>query len=254
MSSYTGSSVMPQSPMITRNSYFAGAMCLVFFLASQAFQEIAYRFWIRTPHTPQDELLIYLLKIDQVRAFLVLAGILALAVPFCVIAIRCLRAAPLASTLGLTFGAAFIFFELSQRAAEILVVGQNWANTFSHALSASERDAILQRFAAWNEAAAPLTFCLRLSYLLGSLAFARATWKAKAPARWGYLATVAFLLNALRLLARLLSTFAAQAWLNGFNDQLYFPAVFIIIGMLTLWFFLMARSCEPTGAGADSAS
>jgi len=240
--------------MKMRNSYFAGAMCLVFFLASQAFQEVAYHFWIPAPRNPHDELLIYLLRIDQVRSLFVLAGILALAVPFGVIAIRCFRAAPLASTLGLIFGAAFIFFELSERAVEIFVVGQNWANGFSRALSASESEAILRRFAAWNEAAAALTFCLRLSYLLGSLAFARATWKAEAPARWGWLATVAFLLNALRLLARLLSTFAAQKWLNGFNDQLYFPAVFAIMGMLTVWFFLMAGTCDPTGAGPDSAA
>ena len=60
-------------------------------------------------------------------------------------------------------------------------------------------------------------------------------------APWYRLATLAFVLNALRLLGRLLSTFAGQAWLSGLNDRFYFPAVLVINAMLALWFVRLAK-------------
>jgi hypothetical protein len=86
-----------------------------------------------------------------------------------------------------------------------------------------------------------------LCYLLCSLSFAYAIWKAKSTSSWEWLAAVAFLLNALRLMARILSSFAGQHWLDGFNDSLYFPAVFTIVTLLAIWFFLHARNPDPTG-------
>jgi hypothetical protein len=79
-----------------------------------------------------------------------------------------------------------------------------------------------------------------LSLLLSSCSFAFALWKDRLRNRWYWLATLAFSLNALRLVGRLLSTFASQKWLDGFNNSLYFPAVLIITSLLTTWFFFMA--------------
>src|SRR5690348_3812789 len=134
-----------------RVGYLLAAGCLLLFLASQTFQEISYRFWISVSHGPQDDLLAYLLPIELPRAILVMAGITALIVPFIVIALRCFQNAPVASTCGLIFGAAFICFELSQRGVDFDMVGQVWATQFSQTSVGAEREALLRHFELWNE-------------------------------------------------------------------------------------------------------
>jgi hypothetical protein len=59
--------------------------------------------------------------------------------------------------------------------------------------------------------------------------------------RWSRLASLAFALNALRLLGRISSTFAGQAWLDAPNDSAYFPIVFVINSMLAARFFHLAN-------------
>ncbi len=189
--------------------YVIAGSCLVLFIAAQTFQEIAYRFWIPVSHSPQDDLLAYLLPIDRARAILIMATIVPLIVPFVVIALRCFRVAPVESILALVFGVAFIGFELSHRSMDFFVIGEKWANQFAHAGSSVERDAILQRFALWNEMVQGWYFPLMLSYLVCSCSFAVAAWKDKGRSRWYYLAPIAFALNALRLLGRVLSNYAA---------------------------------------------
>jgi len=234
-------------PMNNRTAYIFGGACLCIFLTSQAFQELAYRFWIPLSHGPQDDLLTYRLAIDQVRAAWIAAGIVGLTVPFVIITLRCFRAAPVSSVLGLIFGMGFVFFEISHRSLNFFVVGQTWALQLAHAPTEPERAAILQRFALWNQIVKAWYFPLMLCYLVCSLFFAYALWKAKSTNSWEWLAPVAFVLNALRLMARILSSFAGQHWLDGFNDSLYFPAVFTIVTLLAIWFLLLARNPDRTG-------
>ncbi len=66
-------------------------------------------------------------------------------------------------------------------------------------------------------------------------------------APWHRLAILAFVLNTLRLLGRLLNTFAGQAWLSGLNDRFYFPAVLVINAVLALWFVRLAKDDESKG-------
>lgn len=195
-----------------------------------------YLWWIPTSHGPQDDLRAYLLIADQARALAVGGTILLLMVPYVVIALRYIKASPMAASLGLIFGAAFIGFEITQRSIDFFVVGAKWAHDFPNA-SQIQREIILNRFALWNEVVVGWTFPLRLSVLLTSCCFLAATWTERRKGRWYVLAPVAFALNALRLLGRLLSTFAGQGWLNGFNGKLYFPAVFVTNLLLALWFF-----------------
>lgn len=216
---------------------------MVLFLAAQGFQEVAYRFWIPASHSPQDDLLVYLLPIDKIRAILIMGTIVLLVVPFVVIGLRYRNHAPLASVLGVIFGAAFIGFELSHRSVDFFVIGQRWAHDLASASSA-EGELILQRFTFWNEIVKGWTFPLRLSYLLASCAFAVATWADRHRGRWYYLAPAAYILNALRLLGRMLSTFAGQKWLDGLNDKFYFPGVFIANALILIWFIVLARE-EP---------
>jgi hypothetical protein len=48
----------------------------------------------------------------------------------------------------------------------------------------------------------------------------------------------------------MLSSFAGQHWLDGFNGKLYFPAVFVINSLLALWFFYFAREANRSGNAA----
>ena len=226
-----------------RARYRLAAFCLFLFLAAQSFQDIAYRFWIPVTHGPADELLNYLLPVDKVRALLIMGTIVALIVPFTVIALRYRNRAPLASAMGLLFGVAFIGFELSYRSVDFFVIGQQWALQFASTSGASPA-IILHRFALWNGIVRGWYFPLMLSYLLASCAFAAATWTDRHRGVWYWLAPVAYVLNALRLLGRILSTFAGQHWLDGLNDQLYFPAVFVINTLILIWFLVLARE-EP---------
>lgn len=231
-----------------RRRYFAGGVCILGFIAAQAFQELAYRFWIPASHGPRDDLMAYLLPVDRARAILIGSTIVPLIVPFVVIAWRYFKVVPVVSMVGLVFGASFIGFEISHRSIDFFVVGMKWAREFASASGNAERDVILQRFALWNEIMQGWYFPLMLSYLLASCAFAAATWNDRDRGGSYYLAPVAFGMNALRLLGRMLSTYAGQAWLDGLNNNLYFPAVLTINTLLVVWFFRLARDTrQETG-------
>jgi len=234
-------------PTLRRTHYVAGGLCIAAFIAAQSFQELAYRFWIPAGRTPQDEM-VYLLPIDQARALAIMGTIVLLIVPFTVIALRYRDTAPLASTLGLIFGVAFVGFETIHRSMDFFVVGRAWAHQFAQAASGPEREAILVRYAHWNEMLKGWFFPQLLSYLLASCAFAVATWHDVRRAGWYYLAPIAYSLNALRLLGRVLSNYAGVSWLHGLNENLYFPTVFTINVMLVIWFFCLARNETNDGA------
>ena len=232
--------------------YLAAGLCVLFFLLAQTFQEIAYWRWIPTSQSTEQDLLRYLMPVDKIRAFLVMSSIVSLLVAYVVVALRYYRVAPVLSLLGLIFGAAFVGFEVSARSFEIFVIGQRWAQQFRASSDAIERGLILGRFATWNEAARGWYFPQMLSHLLAALSFGLATMKDRES--WGRLATMAFILNALRLLGRLLSTYGGQSWLAGLNDRFYFPAVALINGMIVVWFFQLARSeaAEPAWSSDSS--
>jgi hypothetical protein len=210
------------------------------FLAAQTFQEIAYRFWIPPSHDAADDLLAYLRPVDEVRSLLILGSIVVLIVPFVAIFLRYRQRTPLASIIGLIFGAAFVGFELSHRSVDFFVIGQQWARQFA-STSGAGHELVLHRFALWNEIVRGWYFPLMLSYLIASCAFAVATWTDLHRGKWYWLAPVAYVLNAVRLLGRILSTFAGQSWLNGLNDKLYFPIVFLINTLVMIWFVLLAK-------------
>ena len=220
-------------------------LCVLAFVLAQAFQELAYDFWIPAAQSPREQLLNYLLPIDQARALLIFGSILLLLVPFAVIALRYVKTAPVVSILGLWFGAAFVGLEIVHRSVDFFVIGMKWVPQFQQAAPA-EQDVILHRYAMWNEMIQGWFFPLMLSYLLASCCFAFVT--AKERQGWYWLAPIAYSLNALRLLGRMLSTFAGQAWLSDLNDKLYFPVVFVINVLLVLWFYSLARRSSSAPA------
>src|SRR5579883_3325655 len=212
---------------MTEAHYLLAGVCVLAFVAAQTYQHLAYRFWIPTPKSPDDELRNYLLPVDRRRALLVGGTILAMLVPYAVLAIRCFGAAPVAAVLGLVFGAGFVGLEIAQRGIDYFVVGEKWARQMGSA-SGAERESILRRFALWNEVTRGWYFPLLLTHLLASCCFLAATLAERGKDGWLYFAPVAFALNGLRLLGRITGTYAGVAWLEPLNGRLYFPAVLVI--------------------------
>jgi hypothetical protein len=81
------------------NRYFAAGIALTWFLAAQAFQELALDFWIPAPTSLADELQTYLLPMDQARALVVGGTILFLLVPYTVITLRYAGNVPVVATI-----------------------------------------------------------------------------------------------------------------------------------------------------------
>jgi hypothetical protein len=230
--------------------YRLAGFCILFFIAAQTFQELATRFLIPDPHGPEQELLTYLLPMDRIRAFLILASILLLVIPYLTIAMRYWRATPIAAGSGLIAGIGFVGFEFTSRSMDLFVVGQSWAHAFRSSDSPTEKAMILHRYLLWNDVVRGIYFEIMLSFLLASCAFFYATWQDHD--RWSRLASLAFALNALRLLGRMSSTFAGLTWLDSLNNSAYFPIVFVINCMLAVWLLRLAYRKEvfaPTKTG-----
>lgn len=221
-----------------QRQYRLAGVCVLFFVAAQTFQEVASRFWIPDAHGPEQELQVYLLPIDRVRALLILASILTLIIPYITIAMRYWRATPIAAAVGLIACAGFVGFEFTARSMDFFVIGQSWATVFREG-SPAEKAMILHRYALWSDMVRGIYFEIMLSFFLGSCAFVYAVWQDVD--RWSRLAAAAFALNALRLLGRISSTFAGQRWLDSLNNTAYFPIVFVINAMLAAWFFHLAK-------------
>jgi hypothetical protein len=163
----------------TGGRYVLADLCVLSFILAQTFQAFAYWFWIPNSHGPQDDLLIYLLRVDQIRALLVMGTILLLIVPYTVIALRYRKVAPIASLLGLIFGAAFIGFEMSARSIDFFVVGQHCAHQLESAAASADREAILRQFSMWNDLMLGWNFPLRFVVLPGVMHICRRNLKRK---------------------------------------------------------------------------
>jgi hypothetical protein len=220
--------------------YQVAGFCVLAFLASQIFQEVAYRFLIPDAQKPEQQLANYRLPADRLRAMVVGGGILFLMVPYVTIALRYSAQAPVASVLGLAFGLGFVGCEIAHRSLDFFLIGDRWANRFSQAAD-SERAAILDRFALWGDISRAWYFPLLLAHFLASCCFLTAMSSNEERAGWQTLGPAAFALNALRLVGRLASMFAGQKWLDALNNRLYFPAVLVVNALLASWFFALAR-------------
>jgi hypothetical protein len=222
---------------LRRLCLFAGG-CVLFFLATQLFQAIAYWVWLPEAQTASQELLQRTLALDRARALFVMFGIVALLGAYVVLALLRFRAAPAASILGVIFGALFVSAELFYRSLDFFVVSLHWAADYR--LSELSRDLLLQRYELWSQMVQAWYFPLQLSHMLAAICFLIATWRVFG--RWAWLAPAAFGLNSIRLVARTLNSFAGQHWLAAFNRlPLYFATVALVNGMLAAWFFWMSR-------------
>lgn len=231
--------------------YLAAGLCTVAFLAAQAFQQVAYGYLLPAPRMPEDELGNHLRPVDRARALLVGGTILLLLVPYVTVSLRYGEVAPAVSLLGLVFGAAFVGFETAHRSLDYFLVGGKWAVRYFQA-SELEREQIQARYSLWGDISHAWYFPLLLAHFLASCCFLVVTASEAGKGAWYALAPVAFGLNALRLIGRLVGIFTGQKWLEALNGRLYFPAVLVINSLLALWFFYLAGPGADAGGGVVS--
>ena len=228
----------PVSSPTARHLRLAG-LGLCAFLATQAFQALCFFFWL--PET-QDAAVDFALRLgwlDRARALAVLGGILALTVTYVVVALDRFAHAPLASALALVFTLFFIVLELAHRGIDFALVSQQWAPAFAAATQPAERALLLERHALWSAVTGALYLPLMLAGLLAWSCFAVATWRGEG--RWALLAPLAFSLNALRTLGRLLGSYTDVPGMGAFNSlPVYVVLVFLINGLLAAWLFWRA--------------
>lgn len=220
--------------------YRLAALCVLLFVAAQVFQEVALLLWIPAAQGPEPQLLAYLSTIDRVRAVSILYSIVLLLVAYAVIAVRYWSRLPVVAMLGFSGMLGFVGFELLHRSIDYFVVGRDWAVMLQATTDTEARDDILRRYALWSGFARGLYFPLMLSYFASSIAFCYATMGDKGT--WARIALFAFALNALRLLARMASTYGGVTWLDPINDTLYFPFVFVINGLIAAWLLHLAKA------------
>jgi hypothetical protein len=177
------------------------AVCAGLYLAVQCFQEIV--FLARLP-------------LDAVRATALLLSFFALIPVYVAVALDRLRHHPGLALCGAIFGFMFVLFELGHRAIDLYVPG-------------GLAPAVVQG----------IYLVLLLSHLLSSVCFALALRGEKA--RWDHLGQIAFAVNALRLLGRVLGGYAGVTWLEPLSGPLYFPAVALVMLLLTVWLARRAK-------------
>lgn len=152
----------------------------------------------------------------------------------------------MADDIGFAGVLGFIGFELLHRSIDYFVVGRQWATAFDASGDAGTRHDILATYAAWSSFARGLYFPLMLSYMGSSVGFLYATMRDTGV--WARVASFAFGLNALRLLARLMSTYGDATWLDPINNTAYFPFVFVINALLAVWLLRQAALRRRTHA------
>lgn len=230
--------------LTARHFRIAGAGLCVF-MAAQIFQALCVLVWFPDTQTAAEDFAVRTGWMDRTRALAVLLSIAALAVTYAVFALDRFAKAPLASLLAFTFTMFFVVFEFLHRGLDFVMVSQQWANAY--AAEPALRGVLAERHALWGAFTSAIYFPLMLSGLLAWICFAIATWNA-GPG-WLRLASIAFTLNALRTLGRLLGNYTGVAWFDFLDSfTLYLILVFVINGMLAIWLFKRAAVADKIAA------
>jgi hypothetical protein len=148
------------------------------------------------------------------------------------------RVSPPLAALGFVFCIFFVLTELLYRSVELFAVKRVW---MPHYLR--EGDAPLRAMiAGFYDVVEGLYFVLLAGHLLGSALLGIGL---ALVGGWAVIASVALIINTVRLLLRILEMFVGQRWLAGFNYGVYTPLVFLIfcafgLGLLLAsgWFSL----------------
>lgn len=230
-------------------------LCVCLFLATQIFQGLCLLVWLPPPDSVAAALGNRLHLLDVARRLAVLGGLLAMAVPYAVIALDRFARMPVASLLGLVFALFFLLLELLHRGLDLAIVSQEWAVQFAAATDAAQREALENRFRSWESATRGIYLPLLLSGLIAWTCYAIAAWNGDGE-RWSRLAAIAFAANAARVLARILVAYAGATWLSFTGGlHVYLVLTITIYGTLAVWLFRRAAGVKegapPAAPGAS---
>jgi SNF family Na+-dependent transporter len=131
----------------------------------------------------------------------------------------------------------FVTSEVSTRSIDLLLVSRKWAVEYP-AASPAIQQMIAGRIHLWEETVGAFYFVLLAGHFLASACFAIARWDDD---RWNRIVATALIANAVRLAGRIAEGYLGQSWLDTVNNAVYFPAVALIFGTLTVWLWKQAR-------------
>ncbi|MFZ0583622.1 MAG: hypothetical protein WA690_06720 [Candidatus Acidiferrales bacterium] len=227
------------------NFYRLATACCACYVVAQVIQEVAFRYGINDAAAGEAGILQRLLPFDQFRLAVMLISFFPILVAFAAVALRRMRSSPAASLLGFTFSFVFVTSEVSTRSIDLFLVSRTWAVEYHAATSPAVQQMIAGRVQLWADSVGAFYFVLLAGHLLASTCFAIATWDGD---RWNRIVAVAFIANAVRLAGRIAEGYLGQSWLDAVNNAVYFPAVAIIFGTLTVWLWKQTQAVrQETG-------
>lgn len=220
-------------------------VCLALFLAVQAFQEYVFA----ALSAAGDDAAAWRVTLDplnRTRAFALLLSFFPLTVGYLVLCAQKLRTAPRRAIAALVFLLLFCCFEIAYRSIEFFVIDGLWTRALLESPDALVRSTMQERLEIFGDLVRGVYFPLMLSQLVGSLFLFSTTFPA---ARADMLLRLATGANALRLTARLASTYGGVTALEAFNDRLYFPCVFVVMTALLAYVARSDDGLGPEGSG-----
>jgi hypothetical protein len=222
---------MAQLPRV--RVHVVATACLGLYLAAQILQLILFRVVLSRPDGAEAELLARLEPAETLRAVVILLSHFCLVPVYVAVALRRWPHAPGAAACGVLFGLAFVLFELSYRTIDLFLVSRGWAPAYA-AADATVRAALLERTALWEQAVGAWYFALLSAHLLASICFL-AAFARREPGAWDGLAQLAFAINTLRLIGRILAGWPGVAWLKPLSGDFYFPPMAAFLVLLIVW-------------------
>jgi hypothetical protein len=220
------------------NFYRLATVCCAYYVVAQVIQEAAFRHGINDAAAGEAGILQRLLLLDQLRLAVLLISFFPILVASAAVALRRIRLSPAASVLGFTFSFLFVMTEVSTRAIDLFLVSRKWAVEYHAAASPAVQQVIEGRIQLWAEFVGAFYFVLLAGHFLASACYAIATW---GDDRWNRIVAVAFIANAVRLAGRIAESYLGQSRRDTVNNAVYFPAVALIFGTLTVWLWKQAR-------------
>jgi len=216
-----------------------GAVCAVLIIVGQAFQEIAYRFYLPEGSSPIAAIQIRNLPLDRTRAVVLIFVIVCMFFFFAATAFDRVRRAPGAAFVGFASFLMFCLFELWHRSIDFFLVSLRWAREYQATDIESVKQVLVERMAQWDAVTSAIYFPLVLTAAIGATCFALSMRGERGlPPR---LALVAWTLDAVRLGVRTLG-FAGIDALRAFSDEIYFPTITVIYGLLAFWLWRCYRA------------
>jgi hypothetical protein len=223
---------------VSRKAAIAAAVCCIFYIVVQCFQQYVYTA-ITPPANAVQELLQGAMPLHKVRAFLLLLSFFPMMYIFICIIYHDFNRNKLLYTFALMGLLIFCFLEIGLRSVEYFYIQTQLPAQYQHASGEAVKNSIIAQFNVFQSVQQALYFPLMFAQCLASVIIAFIFPSAP---RLTILVKAAFSINAFRLAGRLIAMFTGVTWFDSFSDGLYLPFVIAIFGMLAGWFgFVKAK-------------